>query len=79
MEEAHISPATPSRTSSLISEPAASKGIPPAFGLDGGHFYQHYDRLAKDLDEDLVESIRETLDGLLVFVSTLARQTSKRG
>ncbi|KAG8912753.1 hypothetical protein FRC01_004921 [Tulasnella sp. 417] len=72
MEEANISQAASYRTPPLTTEPDASKGIPPAFGLDGGHFYKHYDRLAKDLDEDLVESIRETLDGLLVFSGLFA-------
>lgn len=72
MEDANISPAASYRTPTLTTEPGESKGIPPAFGLDGGHFYKHYDRLAKDSDEDLVESIRETLDGLLVFSGLFA-------
>ncbi|KAG8947968.1 hypothetical protein FRC04_010165 [Tulasnella sp. 424] len=72
MEDTNRLPGAACIPTNSAAVPGVSQGIPPAFGLDGGHFYKHYDRLAKNLDEDLVESIRETLDGLLVFSGLFA-------
>lgn len=45
--------------------------VPKEFGDDGGHFYRYYDKLADELDEDLVQSLKAQLDGLLSsYVST---------
>lgn len=36
---------------------------------DGGKFYKAYDLIAEEVDEDLTKSLKEQLDGMLVFVS----------
>lgn len=43
--------------------------IPKEFGDDGGKFYNYYDELADELDEDMVASLKSQLDGILIFVS----------
>lgn len=42
---------------------------PEEFGKDGGKFYRAYDALAGEIDEDLTTSLKEQLDGMLIFVS----------
>lgn len=42
---------------------------PEEFGQDGGKFYRAYDALAGEIDEDTVTSLKEQLDGMLIFVS----------
>lgn len=42
---------------------------PEAFGQDGGKFYRCYDNLADEIDDDMVNGLKEQLDGMLVFVS----------
>lgn len=41
------------------------------FGQDGGKFYRCYDALANEIDEDMVESLKGQLEGMLIFVSYL--------
>lgn len=45
---------------------------PNEFGQDGGGFYGAYDELANEVDEDLVESLKGQLDGMLVFAGLFA-------
>ncbi|KAG8912526.1 hypothetical protein FRC01_005062 [Tulasnella sp. 417] len=40
---------------------------PEEFGQDGGKFYRAYDALAGEIDEDLTTSLKEQLDGMLIF------------
>lgn len=40
-------------------------------GLDSGRFYQRYDALAEEIDEDMAKGLKEHLDGLLIFVGGL--------
>ncbi|KAG8927918.1 hypothetical protein FRC01_006731, partial [Tulasnella sp. 417] len=42
---------------------------PEEFGQDGGKFYRAYDTLAEELDDDMTKSLKEQLDGMLIFVS----------
>ncbi|KIO27032.1 hypothetical protein M407DRAFT_23722 [Tulasnella calospora MUT 4182] len=46
--------------------------FPPAFGQDGGKFLKHYDQLADELDEDMTKTIKENLDGMLIFAGLFA-------
>ncbi|KAG8943806.1 hypothetical protein FRC04_002500 [Tulasnella sp. 424] len=46
--------------------------VPRKFGEDGGKFYQHYDELADELDEDMVASLKSQLDGILIFAGLFA-------
>lgn len=41
---------------------------PEEFGQDGGKFYRAYDALAEEVDDDMAASLKEQLDGMLVFV-----------
>lgn len=41
---------------------------PEEFGQDGGKFYRAYDALAGEIDDDLTTSLKEQLDGMLIFV-----------
>ncbi|KAG8983198.1 hypothetical protein FRB90_006231, partial [Tulasnella sp. 427] len=45
---------------------------PPAFGKDGGDFFYHYDKLRDDMDDDMVKSLKDNLDGLLTFTGLFA-------
>ncbi|KAG9048984.1 hypothetical protein FS837_011535 [Tulasnella sp. UAMH 9824] len=45
---------------------------PPAFGKDGGDFFHHYDKLQDDMDDDMVKSLKDNLDGLLTFTGLFA-------
>lgn len=42
---------------------------PEEFGQDGGKFYRAYDTLAEEIDDDMAKSLKEQLDGMLIFVS----------
>lgn len=53
-----------------------SYDIPKAVGQDGGKFMYQYDKLADELDDDLVKSLKEQLDGILIFVR-LTRLSSR--
>ncbi|KAG8922817.1 hypothetical protein FRC00_006987, partial [Tulasnella sp. 408] len=46
--------------------------IPKQFGQDGGFFFQYYDELADELDEDMVTSLKAQLDGILIFAGLFA-------
>ncbi|KAG8940698.1 hypothetical protein FRC04_005079 [Tulasnella sp. 424] len=41
-------------------------------GLDSGMFYQRYDVLAEEIDEDMAKGLKEHLDGLLIFAGLFA-------
>ncbi|KAG8903463.1 hypothetical protein FRC01_009067, partial [Tulasnella sp. 417] len=42
--------------------------VPPIeFGRDGGEFYGHYDRIADELDNGMINGLKSSLDGLLIF------------
>lgn len=41
----------------------------PGFALENGTFYQCYDKLAEEIDDNMVKGLKEHLDGLLIFVS----------
>ncbi|KAG8933527.1 hypothetical protein FRC01_008456 [Tulasnella sp. 417] len=45
---------------------------PEEFGQDGGKFYRAYDALAEELDEDMTKSLKEQLDGMLIFAGLFA-------
>ncbi|KIO28029.1 hypothetical protein M407DRAFT_22792 [Tulasnella calospora MUT 4182] len=45
---------------------------PEEFGQDGGKFYRAYDALAGEIDEDLTTSLKEQLDGMLIFAGLFA-------
>ncbi|KAG9042734.1 hypothetical protein FS837_010456 [Tulasnella sp. UAMH 9824] len=45
---------------------------PNEFGQDGGGFYRAYDTLAEELDVDMTESLKEQLEGMLVFAGLFA-------
>ncbi|KAG8963562.1 hypothetical protein FRC00_005799 [Tulasnella sp. 408] len=45
---------------------------PEAFGQDGGKFYRAYDALAGEIDDDLTASLKEQLDGMLIFAGLFA-------
>ncbi|KAG8926296.1 hypothetical protein FRC01_009048, partial [Tulasnella sp. 417] len=42
---------------------------PEEFGQDGGKFYKAYDAIAEEMDDDMTKSLKEQLDGMLIFVS----------
>lgn len=42
--------------------------VPKAFGDDGGCFNRHYDQLADEIDDDLLNGLKATLDSTLIFV-----------
>ncbi|KAG8945569.1 hypothetical protein FRC04_000703 [Tulasnella sp. 424] len=47
--------------------------VPPnEFGQDGGKFYRCYDALAEEIDDDMVNGLKEQLDGLLIFAGLFA-------
>ncbi|KAG8982780.1 hypothetical protein FRB90_006555, partial [Tulasnella sp. 427] len=47
--------------------------IPPdEFGHDGGAFYRCYDELADEFDDNMVEGLKQQLDGLLLFAGLFA-------
>ncbi|KAG9032943.1 hypothetical protein FS837_002584 [Tulasnella sp. UAMH 9824] len=56
-------------------DPALSKipEPPEEFGQDGGKFYECYDKLAADMDEETTYVLKEQLEGLLLFVFALTR------
>lgn len=41
---------------------------PEEFGQDGGKFYKAYDAIAEEIDDDMTKSLKEQLDGMLIFV-----------
>lgn len=45
---------------------------PEVFGQDGGKFYQCYDKLARDIDDDMTDGLKERLDGLMLFAGLFA-------
>ncbi|KAG8894556.1 hypothetical protein FRC00_008768, partial [Tulasnella sp. 408] len=45
---------------------------PDEFGQDGGNFYRAYDALAVEIDDDMTTSLREQLDGMLLFAGLFA-------
>ncbi|KAG8964491.1 hypothetical protein FRC00_002037 [Tulasnella sp. 408] len=45
---------------------------PEEFGQDGGKFYRAYDALAGEIDDDLTTSLKEQLDGMLIFAGLFA-------
>ncbi|KAG8947694.1 hypothetical protein FRC04_010538 [Tulasnella sp. 424] len=40
---------------------------PEEFGQDGGKFYRAYNALAEEIDDDMTKSLKEQLDGMLIF------------
>ncbi|KAG8941156.1 hypothetical protein FRC04_004680 [Tulasnella sp. 424] len=47
--------------------------VPPKeFGQDGGKFYRCYDALAEEIDDDMVNGLKEQLEGLLIFAGLFA-------
>ncbi|KIO29787.1 hypothetical protein M407DRAFT_21036 [Tulasnella calospora MUT 4182] len=42
------------------------------FGQDGGKFYRCYSTLADEIDEDMVESLKGQLEGMLIFAGLFA-------
>ncbi|KAG9040999.1 hypothetical protein FS837_012860 [Tulasnella sp. UAMH 9824] len=42
------------------------------FGQDGGKFYRCYDTLAEEVDDDMVNGLKEQLDGMLIFAGLFA-------
>ncbi|KAG9037585.1 hypothetical protein FS837_001427 [Tulasnella sp. UAMH 9824] len=63
---------TRQRTTPL--DPALSKipEPPEEFGQDGGKFYECYDKLAADMDDDMTFVLKEQLEGLLLFAGLFA-------
>lgn len=53
----------------MADSPTKFPVFPPAFGQDGGMFLKHYDQLADGLDEEMTKTLKENLDGMLIFVS----------
>ncbi|KIO25649.1 hypothetical protein M407DRAFT_25023 [Tulasnella calospora MUT 4182] len=45
---------------------------PEELGLDGGKFHRAYDALADEIDEDMTKSLKEQLDGMLIFAGLFA-------
>ncbi|KAG8947701.1 hypothetical protein FRC04_010545 [Tulasnella sp. 424] len=45
---------------------------PEEFGQDGGKFYRAYDTLAEEIDDDMTQSLKEQLDGMLIFAGLFA-------
>ncbi|KAG8939814.1 hypothetical protein FRC04_005962 [Tulasnella sp. 424] len=46
--------------------------FPPEFGEDKGKFFEHYDKIQDELDEEMVKRLKENLDGILVFAGLFA-------
>ncbi|KIO27196.1 hypothetical protein M407DRAFT_23611 [Tulasnella calospora MUT 4182] len=47
--------------------------VPPeVFGQDGGKFYRYYDALADEIDDNMVNGLKDQLDGLLIFAGLFA-------
>ncbi|KAG8897794.1 hypothetical protein FRC00_003802, partial [Tulasnella sp. 408] len=46
---------------------------PSELGLDGGKFHRAYDALADEIDEDMTRSLKEQLDGMLIFLAAYVR------
>ncbi|KAG8965324.1 hypothetical protein FRC00_005352 [Tulasnella sp. 408] len=44
----------------------------PGLHLDNNKFYQRYDELADEIDENMVKGLKEHLDGLLIFAGLFA-------
>ncbi|KAG8911187.1 hypothetical protein FRC01_005866 [Tulasnella sp. 417] len=45
---------------------------PEGFGQDGGKFYKAYDAIAEEIDDDMTKSLKEQLDGMLIFAGLFA-------
>ncbi|KAG8957636.1 hypothetical protein FRC05_009703, partial [Tulasnella sp. 425] len=58
---------TPAPDTREYTAPSELPDIPKEFGQDNGEFYKHYDALAEKLDDNMVKSLKEQLDGLLLF------------
>ncbi|KAG8964492.1 hypothetical protein FRC00_002038 [Tulasnella sp. 408] len=56
----------------LSATPFEIPNPPDEFGRDGGKFYRAYDDLAEELDDDMVKSLKEQLDGILIFAGLFA-------
>lgn len=61
--------ATPATGTRKDPAPFELPDIPKGFGQDGGEFYRHYDAFAEELDDNMVNKLKDQLDGLLLFVS----------
>lgn len=55
----------------LDAQPFRIPDPPEELGLDGGKLYRAYDALADEIDEDMARSLKEQLDGMLIFVSQI--------
>ncbi|KAG8947702.1 hypothetical protein FRC04_010546 [Tulasnella sp. 424] len=57
----------------LLTAPKIEIPDPPEeFGQDGGKFYRAYDALAEEIDDDMAKSLKEQLDGMLIFAGLFA-------
>ncbi|KAG8944524.1 hypothetical protein FRC04_001746 [Tulasnella sp. 424] len=56
----------------MADSPTKFPVFPPAFGQDGGMFLKHYDQLADGLDEEMTKTLKENLDGMLIFAGLFA-------
>lgn len=66
----HIMKSTTTRNKDALDSTLIEIPEPPeVFGQDGGKFYQCYDKLARDIDDDMTDGLKERLDGLMLFVS----------
>ncbi|KAG8939447.1 hypothetical protein FRC04_006579 [Tulasnella sp. 424] len=63
---------TPAAGTRKDPAPFALHDIPKEFGEDGGEFYRHYDALAEELDDNMVNKLKDQLDGLLLFAGLFA-------
>ncbi|KAG8933526.1 hypothetical protein FRC01_008455 [Tulasnella sp. 417] len=45
---------------------------PEELGQDGGKFYRAYDAIAEEVDNDMTQSLKEQLDGMLIFAGLFA-------
>ncbi|KAG8939538.1 hypothetical protein FRC04_006238 [Tulasnella sp. 424] len=64
--------ATPTVGTRKDAPPFELPDIPKEFGQDNGEFYSCYDALAEKLDNNLVEKLKEQLDGHLIFAGLFA-------
>ncbi|KIO30963.1 hypothetical protein M407DRAFT_20086 [Tulasnella calospora MUT 4182] len=56
-----------------MAAPALAFPVPPVeFGRDGGEFYKHYDKIADELDNGMINGLKSSLDGLLIFAGLFA-------
>ncbi|KAG8950532.1 hypothetical protein FRC04_007351 [Tulasnella sp. 424] len=46
--------------------------FPPKFGEDKGEFFEHYDKIQDELDDEMVKRMKENLDGILTFAGLFA-------